>query len=378
MTKELRVGFDAKRVFQNFTGLGNYSRTLLLDLSKHKPALSLNLFAPKKIERERTAAFLNDPFNCHFPNTIFKSSWRSKGMVKDLLREKIDVYHGLSHEIPLGIEKTNIPSVVSMHDLIIKADPKQFNWVDRKIYQAKFKSSCKRATKIVAISESTKKDLIKHFSIAAEKIEVIYQTCHDQFKTLSDSTLTKQFLATNNLPNEYLLYVGSAIQRKNLLGLVQAYSQLPTEIQIPLLVVCGESAYKDKVQALIEKLRLADKVIFLNDFQFSNLPYLYRGASLLCYPSLYEGFGLPIIESLFQKTAVLTGNNSSLPEASGPGAILIDAKQEEDILRGLTMLLESADLRSKLANLGFDYVQKFNSKVICNQWQTLYQGLVGR
>ena len=375
MSKELKVGFDAKRVFQNFTGLGNFSRTLLSDLSIHNPSLSLNLFAPKKVEQERTVEFLQPPFKTYFPKTIFKRSWRTKGMVKDLLKEKIDIFHGLSHEIPLGIEQTKIPSLVSMHDLIIKADPKQFKWIDRKIYQAKFNSACQRATKIIAISESTKRDLLKHFNIPAEKVVVIYQTCHAQFKTLADPTAKNKFLIEKKLPSEYMLYVGSAIPRKNLIGLVKAYSRLPKEIQIPLLLVSGESSYKEKVKILIEELGLAKKIIFLNKTIFNDLPFLYRGASVLCYPSVYEGFGLPIIESLFQKTAVLTGNNSSLPEASGPGAELVDVKEEEAILAGLKKLLESTDYRNQLAEAGFRYVQKFNSKEICHQWQTLYESV---
>jgi len=376
MAKRLRIGYDAKRVFQNFTGLGNFSRTLLEDLAKLNSELDLQLFAPKKNETGRTASFLKAPYHTFFPNTIFRSAWRSRGIVKDLLKEKIDVYHGLSHELPLGIEKTNISSVVSMHDLIIKADKKQFKWLDRKIYDAKFKSSCERADKIVAISQSTKIDILKYYNVPSEKIEVIYQTCHEQFKSEINQLEVKNYLVQKKLPNEYLLYVGAAIPRKNLLGLVKAIHRLPQELQVPLFIVAGKSKYRDQVSMFADKKGINHLLFFMENLEFSDLPKLYSGAIATVYPSQYEGFGLPIIESLFCQTPVLTGNNSSLPEAGGPGALYIDAQNVEDIKSGLVKLLEDKDLRQNLTKAGFKHVQQFHSQQIVKQWVSLYQELV--
>ncbi len=375
MAKQLKIGFDAKRVFQNFTGLGNFSRTLLNDLSKADSALDLHLFAPKKIETQRTAPFLQPPFQTFFPDTIFRSAWRTRSMVKDLIKEKVNVYHGLSHELPLGIEKTNIASVVSMHDLIIKADKKQFKWLDRKIYDLKFKSSCERADKIVAISQSTKSDIIEHYRVSEDKIQVIYQTCHHQFKEEVNRKEVAKYLASKNLPTEYLLYVGSAIPRKNLFRLVKAINQLPKTLRVPLFVVAGKSKYRDKVLEYATKKKIDNLLFFMDDLEFTDLPKLYRGALATVYPSHYEGFGLPIVESLFCHTPVLTGNNSSLPEAGGPGALLIDSKSTVEITRGLQKLLEDEALRKSLSHAGHQYVQQFHSENIIKQWISLYQEL---
>ena len=376
MAAQIKIGFDAKRIFQNYTGLGNYGRTLLTDLSENTSHLDCHLFAPKKIVNERTAPFLLPPFQNHFANTIFRTSWRSRGIVQDLLKADINIYHGLSHEIPFGIEQTKIRTVVSMHDLIIKADPKQFKFLDRFIYNKKFQSSCERADKLVAISQSTKNDLLKYYNVAAEKIEVIYQTCHAQFKRQIDPLKLNQFQINQKLPGEYLLYVGAAIPRKNLLGLVKALFRLPKDLKIPLVVVAGNSAYLKKVQRFVAEKEMQDKVTFKDKFPFHQLPYLYSGASVLCYPSQYEGFGLPIIESLFCKTPVLTGNNSSLPEAAGPGGLLVDVKDKDALTDGLRRLLEDVDLRKTLADKGFQHVQKFHSGPIIKQWTNLYQEMV--
>ena len=375
MTNQLKVAFDAKRVFQNFTGLGNFSRTLLQDLAKSNAPFDLQLFAPKKIDNNRTAPFLKPPFKTFFPNTIFRSAWRSRGIVKDLIKANVDIYHGLSHELPFGIEKSGIASVVSIHDLIIKADKKQFRWLDRKIYNAKFKSSCERADKIVAISQSTKNDILKYYNVPAEKIQVIYQTCHEQFKKEVDQKEVTRYLESNNLPSEYLLYVGSAIPRKNLFRLVKSLNQLPKELQFPLFIVAGKNKYRDRVNEYAVKKKIDNLLYFMDDLEFADLPKLYRGAIATLYPSHYEGFGLPVIESLFCHTPVLTGNNSSLTEAGGPGALLVNSRDTENITLGITQLLEDKALRKSLATAGYQHVQQFQSAPIAKQWISLYQTL---
>ena len=179
----LRIGYDAKRLFNNFTGLGNYSRTLLQDLSEHFPENEYLLFSPKVKKNDRTKPFF-DPSKYTIKTAKGNSTfWRSLGIKKDLENNQIQLFHGLSHEIPFGLQKTKIKSVVTIHDLIFKHYPEQFPFIDRKIYDWKFKYSCENADRIVAISESTKKDIIHFYNIPPEKIEVIYQTCDALFKT---------------------------------------------------------------------------------------------------------------------------------------------------------------------------------------------------
>src|SRR5581483_8496685 len=172
----MRIGYDAKRAFLNRTGLGNYSRWLIQSLALYHPQNHYYLYTPK----------LKPGNNIDFPSVVrtilpksklFTSWWRSSGIVQDLLRDKIDLYHGLSHELPAGIGKTGIKSVVTVHDLIFMRFPQYFSWINRVIYGAKLKYACQAADKIIAISDRTKQDIIELIGISPDKIEVVYQGC---------------------------------------------------------------------------------------------------------------------------------------------------------------------------------------------------------
>jgi len=170
----MNIGFDSKRAFFNNTGLGNYSRDTIRILGKYFPSNKYFLYTPKIITnnrlnfiRESNNYFVRSPKN--ILNKIFKNYWRTKNIVKNLIDDQIDIYHGLSHELPLGIEKTNIKSIVTIHDLIFIRFPHFFSSIDRKIYKYKCKSACERASKIIAVSNQTKRDIIQYLKISEKK-----------------------------------------------------------------------------------------------------------------------------------------------------------------------------------------------------------------
>ena len=371
------LGFDAKRLFNNTTGLGNYSRTLLHNLSEYFPDEHYFLFSPKIKKHPLTIPFSKDPaFSSVFPNTRFKNYWRSYGMLKDLNQKEIELYHGLSHELPIGIEKTTIKTVVTIHDLVIKTWPKTFPWFDRKIYDRKFSSSCKRADQIIAISESTKKDIVNYYQVDPKGIKVIYQTCNESFKLVMSKTLINQVLERYQLPASYLLYVGSVTERKNLLGLLEAIRLVPKSLKIPLVVIGNGSTYLKKVQAFIAQHNMQQQVFFPKNISTEELSAIYQGAEIFCYPSFYEGFGIPIIEALFSKTAVLTSNISSLPEAAGPGAFYADPNQAESISEGIQKILSDSAYRQQLIEDGYAHAQKFNAADLTGQMMNVYRRLL--
>ncbi|NNE28596.1 MAG: glycosyltransferase family 4 protein [Saprospiraceae bacterium] len=375
MSEKIKVGYEAKRVFQNFTGLGNYSRTLLEILSEQQPDLELHTFAPKRIQNDRTAPFLQKPFFNHFAQSGSKSLWRSRGMVSDLIREDIQVFHGLSHEIPFGIEKTSVKSVVTIHDLIFRRIPSDFKAIDRWIYDIKFRSACRRSDIVVAISESTKKDIQYFYKIPAEKIQVIYQTIDPQFFRTPSEKVILEIRKKLKLPEDYFLYVGSVIPRKNLKLIVEAYGHLNDPGFPPLLIVGDGGDYKKEVEKEIRKLGLEAQVRFLKA-DFFDLPVLYKEALALCYPSKYEGFGLPLVESLASGSPVITFRGSSLPEAAGPGALYLENQDAEELASLLKTLAEDEGLRQKLSQAGALHIQKFEASEIARQWAELYQGLI--
>lgn len=372
----LRIGYDAKRLFNNFTGLGNYARTLLMDLSEQFPENEYLLFSPKIKNNPRTKPFF-DPakFTIRKARGI-KTFWRSFGIKKDLKDCGLQLFHGLSHEIPFGLQKTNIKSVVTIHDLIFRHYPAQFPLFDRKVYDWKFRYSCENADRIVAISESTKNDIVRFYGIDPEKIQVIYQTCDAFFKNQDFAESPIETFRKHCLPEDYLLYVGSIIERKKLLPVIQAIHRLPKDMQLPLVVLGDGKAYKRKVLKYIAKNNLKPLVIFTKNIPFSDFPAIYRHAKMLIYPSIYEGFGIPLIEALFSKTPVITTLLSSLPEAAGPGAHYIEHPDPELIRIGIEKILSDETYARTLAEDGFAYVQRFQSSRLAAGMMKLYRNVL--
>jgi glycosyltransferase involved in cell wall biosynthesis len=312
------IGFDAKRLFNNFTGLGNYSRTLVKNLQKYFPDNEYHLFTPGFQINSETEYFLdNSKFKVHSYEKPFKALWRSKGIISALKKNKIQIYHGLSNELPFGLSKTGIKSVISIHDLIFKIYPDQYTFIDRNIYDFKFRYGCKSADKIVAISNSTKNDIIKYYNISNLKIQLIYQSCDTSFSLAIDNIEVKNVKNKYQLPDRYFVSVGSIIPRKNLLTIVKAFNQINAD-NLGMVVVGSGGKYKSMVLDYLKKNDLEDRVTFLKSIPNHELRKIYNGAIFSIYLSLYEGFGIPVLESLKCNTPVITSNASSMAEFVHP------------------------------------------------------------
>jgi len=304
----MRIAFDAKRAFQNFTGLGHYSRTLLSSMFKRYPEHEYYLMAPKKTERLNTSAYNN--VHIVQPSGLassVRSIWRLSFVKADLKELGIDIYHGLSNELPLGIHKTGIKTVVTIHDLIFERFDHHDGAIDTAIYRSKFKYACKKADKIIAISKQTKDDIIEFYDIDSSKIEICYQSCNPIFQTLLSNEEKETVRARYRLPKEYFLYVGSVIERKNLLTICKALHLLEGRLSMPLVVIGLGPTYYQKIKQYITDNQLEGKVIFLseqdyasNESRYKNsldFPAIYQMATAMIYPSVYEGFGLPVLEA---------------------------------------------------------------------------------
>ena len=373
----MRIGFDAKRAFLNNTGLGNYSRDAIRVLSYFYPDNKYFLYTPKGKKNSRLA-FLNDNNNTFVRapqsllNKALKSYWRSKSIVHDLFTNRIDIYHGLSHEIPLGIEKTNIKTVVTIHDLIFIRYPHLFRTIDRKIYYKKFKSACQRADKIIAVSQQTKQDIIDFFLISEEKIEVVYQGCNAIFQH-KITTNTKQAVQEKyNLPNDYLLSIGSIEERKNLLTILKTLKELPNQ---KLVVIGNGKAYKIKCLRFISKHNLSNRVLFLSDLKLIEMAAIYQNAEILIYPSIFEGFGIPILEALFSKTPVITSKDGCFVETGGPSTKYINPHSVDQMKMAILEIQNSRELQEKMKIDGLKYAQNFTDDKIADNLMKIYTSL---
>jgi glycosyltransferase involved in cell wall biosynthesis len=383
----MNIGFDAKRVYQNTTGLGHYSRTLVTSLAKYFPENQYYLFAPKI-----TNIFNAENFNnvhtiipSSFPSTLLKAAWRSNWVKKDLQKNNINLYHGLSHEIPIGINKTNIKSVVTIHDLIFERYPNQFSKIDVQIYRRKFKYACTNADKIIAISEQTKKDIIDFYKIDENKIEVCYQSCNNIFKNEIGEAEKLRVKKLYNLPDKFFLSVGSIIERKNLLTIVKALHQLKNEINIPLVVIGNGGGYKATIKDYIAKNNLQNDVIFLSEQEgikdlssykdSTDFPAIYQQAVAMIYPSTFEGFGLPILEALCSKLPVITSNISCLPEAGGDAALLIDPFSVNEMAAAMQKVFTNNNFATEMKMKGLIHAEKFSEQKTTEGIMNVYKNL---
>lgn len=372
----LKIGFDAKRLFHNTTGLGNYSRSLVRSLKDFYPENSYVLFSPSVTYNEESFYFTQE-FETITPNLfISKSFWRSHLIVNQLLEHDIDIFHGLSHEIPVGLENTRIKTVVTIHDLIYKFFPSDFPLLDAKIYDIKWRNACNKADRIIATSEATKVDIIKHFNVNPEKISVIYQTCSSIFDTKFSEKEKAETLEKIGLPHTYMLYVGAITDRKNVLRIALAYADIKDQVDIPLVIVGRGRDYYKKLLAYIEKQGLQNKIIVRSDIGNDVLPIVYQCAEMFLYPSLYEGFGIPILEAFKSGTPVVLSNTSSLPEVGGNAGCYVDPLKTESIAQAMLDLHENPNLRNQLINDGYEQVKKFTLKNFAQQTMNVYNQLI--
>lgn len=370
----MKIGYDAKRAFLNRSGLGNYSRSLINALSTNFPGNEYVLYTPKTGEE---TPHLDKGLKTVLPSSLLdkklKAIWRSYRLPDQLKKDGINLYHGLSHELPFGIKKTGIKTVVTIHDLIFLRYPRLYSLIDRNIYLKKIKYSCNVADKIVCISEQTKKDLISFLQVDPEKIIVIYQNCDQQFKedVTSDKKLKVQ--QTYNLPDRYILHVGTVEERKNALTLVKAY-QTAKNTDFHLVIVGKHTSYAEKVKAEINS-KNKDRIHFLPNVQFEDLPAIYQQAELFIYPSFFEGFGIPIIEAQYSKVPVISSLGSCFSEAGGPHSTYIDPNSVQELTNTIEKLMENGETRRKIGDLGYEYVQKFNDIKMANDLMELYNSL---
>ena len=375
----MRIGFDAKRAYQNFTGLGNYSRDLIENLIEFYPSNEYRLFAPKENKNPRLNYLsTHKSVSSIFPETplnkTFKGLWRSINMEKSIIKNEIDVYHGLSNEIP-RIKSHNIPYVVTIHDLIFKRYPRNYRNIDRKIYNAKFKYAVKHADLTIAISEQTKNDIVDYYDANPEKIKVIYQTCHKNFRKEYSSELLHHIKKKFNLPDQFILNVGTIETRKNLISIINAMTLM--KIKAPLVVVGKKTKYMNFINIQLKKLKFdPSQIIFLHDVSVEDLPGIYQLSSLFVYPSIFEGFGIPILEALCCGIPVITTKGGCFSEAGGKYSMYVDPLNMEELAHKMDGCLTYSKKREKMIIKGLLHAKRFEPETLSKELMQAYHGLL--
>jgi glycosyltransferase involved in cell wall biosynthesis len=227
---------------------------------------------------------------------------------------------------------------------------------------------------VIAISEQTKRDIVQYYKVPEEKIKVIYQTCHENFKKEYSEEI-KQHIKTNfNLPDEFILNVGTIETRKNLNALLQAIPLMKNDL--PIVVVGRKTKYFNFLKVQMQKLKIdEDRFIFLKDVTMDELPSIYQLATIFVYPSVFEGFGIPIIEALNSGIPVITTQGGCFPEAGGPDSIYVDTSNFEELGKTIDELLENPSQQKLMSEKGLEYVKKFDPEVLTNQLLDVYRSV---
>jgi glycosyltransferase involved in cell wall biosynthesis len=370
----MKIGFDAKRAFHNNTGLGNYSRFVIEALLKYFP--KNEYFAYSTPPRPQKGSFHSELLQIlKVPPLRVRGLglWRSFFIKKDLLRDGIQIYHGLSNELPFGKMPSGIKTVVTIHDLIFERYPKLYPFFDTLIYKIKFRKACQNADAVVAVSKQTKQDIINFYGINPEKIHVIYQDCDGAFQEKLSLKQIESVKAKYQIKKKYILSVGTIIERKNQASLVAAFHELNLS-NYELILVGGHSKYQDEIENYIKENNIQN-VKILNKVPFRDLPALYQGTELFVYPSFFEGFGIPIVEALHSGVPVVAATGSCLEEAGGEGALYANPLDINDLSDKILQVLINKSLESQLIEAGQKHIKQFSAERVARQLNELYQNL---
>jgi len=378
----MKIGFEAKRLFANFTGLGNYSRFIVNALSALYPKHNYFLYTPRASEHSEVETITSRPNvtvvtpGMFYTGKVLSSLWRTWAVHSEPTVQTLDIFHGLSQELPLQLS-SKIRKVVTIHDLIFLRYPQFYRAVDVNVYKLKAAYACKTADKIIAVSQQTAAD-IQHFfgDHLAPKITVVYQGVHPNFNRVVTADEIESVRRKYSLPANYILNIGTIEERKNLLVLVKALAMVPPDFRIPLVVIGRKTPYCATVQKEIARLQLTDYVLFVHNAAFEDFAAIYKGARVFLYPSLFEGFGIPLVEAIKSGVPVITSTGSCFSEAAGPHSIYVHPQNADEIAAQIVTLISDEDKRAAIVKNSQKYIERFSPDVVANDLMKVYLGLL--
>jgi glycosyltransferase involved in cell wall biosynthesis len=285
----------------------------------------------------------------------------------------IDVVHGPVNIVPVG---GRLPSVVTIHDLAFLEYPEQYPAMQRRYLEMMTRASARKAHRVITVSDYTGLDVAARLGVSRRKIVTVPNGVSEEFYPRQGSADLVAFRQKMQLPEEFLLFVGTLQPRKNLIGLLRAFARVPRAQRLPLYVVGGEGWMYSSIFDEVARLGIANEVQFPGYAASETLPLWYSAATAFIYPSYYEGFGLPVLEAMACGTPVITSNRSSLPEVVGDAGVLTNPDDPEDIADKLVSLLDDSEQRAKLATSGRERASTFTWQRTARETARVYRDVV--
>lgn len=386
----MNIGFDAKRAAQNRTGLGNYSRFVIRILSEKFAGNQYHLYTPKphRMPYLQEIPTLKHLF-LHFPPqgiwSRIRSLWRVWGITKDIQKDGIQIFHGLSNELPLNIgtpEQRKMKAggkgckyIVTIHDLIFIHTPQYYHWIDRQIYNFKFRRACRCADRVIAVSEYTKQEIMHYYHTPESKIDVVYQGCDPVFSQEIEEGKLQEVKARYQLPDKFVLYVGSIEERKNLMLVAKAMAELNRRAAIHVVAVGRHTAYVDQIQDFLKAQGIDHLFHFYHQVPYADLPSFYKWASTFAYPSRIEGFGIPLLEAISSGVPAIGCTGSCLEEAGGPNSIYVNPDDAKGMADAILRTCTDEPLRQHMINEGKKYALNFSDEKLSHDLMKVYESL---
>jgi glycosyltransferase involved in cell wall biosynthesis len=349
------LGIDASRAFlKDRTGIEEYSYQVIKHLIKEikDDQVVLYIRNDQKVDFEL-------PKNWKVKTINFYYLWTQLGLSLEMFFNPVDVLFIPAHTVPF-IHPEN--TIVTIHGLEYEFCPQAYSFLERIYMRCSIKNSCRWAKKIIAVSENTKKDLIKLYKVSEEKIEVIYEgySCNDKFPMTNDkSSPNDQFQILNT---KYLLFIGRLEERKNIVGIIKAFEILKEQYKIPhKLFLAGKPGFGyEKIKNEINNVNCTKDIQELGFVNDSEKAELLKNADVFLFPSFYEGFGLPILEAQNAGVPVVSSNVSSIPEVANGSAILADPNKAEEIADAVYKLISDENLKNDIIKKGRKNSESFS------------------
>ena len=367
----MKICLDISPAIYRRAGIGRYTQELLTALLKEKDAIEFTAFS---VEPTANAIEFDN-----LPRIRKKTSnklWRLNVMGaylarlrQDRLFQGVDIFHATDNMLP---RLTGAKSVFTLYDLAFHIYPQTHTIYNRWFLKIMMPRFLKAADAVIAISDSTKRDAERFYGLNSDKINIVYPGVASQFKPIRDTNKWNAIRQTYRLPDRYILYVGSVEPRKNLTTLFEAFRHIKAD-NIKLVVV-GRKGWRYKpIFEHLGGLKMDDRVIFTDFVSDEDLPVLYSNALAFFYPSLYEGFGLPVVEALACGTPVVASNASSLPEAAGDAAILLDPHDIQGWVQAIDGIRGNPTVNEEFRQKGLRHAESFSWDSAAGKVMAIYQ-----
>ncbi len=368
----MRIGIDARLAFGDSTGLGTFSRRLVDALARYDAGNEYVLY----VDRPPPSVDLPENFRVEVVPGQSRIAWTNLRLPRVLERDRIDLYHAVANfELPLRFRGLR---VLTVHDLVPLHFPETVPWKHRLFFRSFTGPALRAANRIVAVSQHTRDDVIAAYGVPPHAIEVLPNWVTDAFRPRASApngrNAAPRARASYGLGDDYFVFVGVREPKKNLDRLLEAFALLATRSSHPCqLAVVGPGGWQTEgLEARVGALGIRDRVVLTGRVPEQALIELLQDARALVFPSLTEGFGLPVLEAMACGTAVITSRAGALPEVAGDAALLVDPLDVGDIATAMQRLLEDAPLARELGARGVRRAERWSAEAAARRWVALY------